>query len=401
MTATTPTQLLCFSNPGEIDIRAATVLGVNVKPGDNPIGHFGTGLKYVIAGVLRLGGEITIWSGETKYQFGAMENIIRNAPFNIIHMWTSEHEQQNLGFTTALGKDWEPWMLVRELLSNCKDEDGLHGVVSNYIPQLETTGILINCEPLAQAYWSRGTFWIEEDEAPLWKDERIAVYPGSASAIYYHGIRATPKSQDETWSFRYSLLGQMQLTEDRTFADMYSVRQEIGKALLSCTDRGMLEIVLNTEAEGKLDYHWNSVRPSEEFVQVVLSRLEQKLEVPSSAREMVRGHRPKEVEKAELDIPQDWQEMLRRKPEDAPEVTANYYTWMSEMEERGKALEALAKYWQGCAEELAQQLEEAEQRLSVLAPHEDTSLYEVPEVLPCEQQSEAEVVVEASSEEEA
>jgi hypothetical protein len=69
--------MLVFSNPGEIDIRAATIIGVNVKQGNTPIGYFGTGLKYAIAGIIRLGGTIEIWSGETNYFFTGRKETIR------------------------------------------------------------------------------------------------------------------------------------------------------------------------------------------------------------------------------------------------------------------------------------------------------------------------------------
>jgi len=40
---------IIFHNQGELDIRAVTTFGLSVKKNDNPIGYFGTGLKYAIA----------------------------------------------------------------------------------------------------------------------------------------------------------------------------------------------------------------------------------------------------------------------------------------------------------------------------------------------------------------
>ena len=47
--------MIVFENPGEIDIRSISTFGVSVKEGDNPIGFFGTGLKYAIVVLLRTG----------------------------------------------------------------------------------------------------------------------------------------------------------------------------------------------------------------------------------------------------------------------------------------------------------------------------------------------------------
>jgi hypothetical protein len=62
---------ISFSNPGEIDMTAISVMGLSAKESDSAIGRFGTGLKYAVAITLRLGGQITIWSGLNHYTFEA------------------------------------------------------------------------------------------------------------------------------------------------------------------------------------------------------------------------------------------------------------------------------------------------------------------------------------------
>src|SRR5690606_35207652 len=100
--------MIYFSNPGLLPIRAATTMGVSAKEGDTPIGMFGTGLKYVIAGVLRLGGKIEIQVGPRTHRFSTIEEIIRDKVFHIVCM-----DDVPLGFTTEYGKTWSAWMYVR------------------------------------------------------------------------------------------------------------------------------------------------------------------------------------------------------------------------------------------------------------------------------------------------
>jgi len=45
--------MITFENDGEIDLRAISQFGINVKTGDSPIGFFGTGLKYALAVLMR------------------------------------------------------------------------------------------------------------------------------------------------------------------------------------------------------------------------------------------------------------------------------------------------------------------------------------------------------------
>ena len=77
---------VCFVNRGTIDPRSITTFGVNSKEGGNPIGFFGTGLKYAIAVLLRLGHEVTLYSDAKKYVFGVEETKIRNDQFRIVTM---------------------------------------------------------------------------------------------------------------------------------------------------------------------------------------------------------------------------------------------------------------------------------------------------------------------------
>jgi len=111
--------MLLFENKGLIPEATITTMGVNAKIGDNPIGQFGTGLKYAIAIVLRLGGMITIYRGQKKLEFSLKTEIIRDKKFQIVCM-----NGRKLGFTDQLGLHWEAWMAYRELASNVKDEGG-------------------------------------------------------------------------------------------------------------------------------------------------------------------------------------------------------------------------------------------------------------------------------------
>ena len=51
---------LIFYTPTTLDEAFIFTMGASVKKSNNPIGFFGTGLKYAIAVTLRLGGSIKI-----------------------------------------------------------------------------------------------------------------------------------------------------------------------------------------------------------------------------------------------------------------------------------------------------------------------------------------------------
>jgi hypothetical protein len=62
---------------GEIDAASIRTFGVSVKEGENPIGFFGTGLKYALAILLRTGHKVTIQSGTSKHRFALKDVKIR------------------------------------------------------------------------------------------------------------------------------------------------------------------------------------------------------------------------------------------------------------------------------------------------------------------------------------
>lgn len=351
MTYNATTRKLYFTNPGEVDIRAVTTLGVNVKSGENTIGHFGTGLKYAIAGVLRLGGRVSIWSGISEYKFDSSLTSIRGKDFAIVNVDTPGISTA-LGFTTELGKDWEPWQIYRELRSNALDEGGDASLMDE-VPVEGTTLVEVICEEILQAHYGRSEFWLQS--TPLWAGHGVEVHEGATENLFYQGLRATAPDYSKTaaWAYSYSVTDKMELTEDRTFASFHDVRSKIAKALAQCDNEEIIDRVLGNEAEAKgFDFdHWE-IQANQEFVQVVLDRIEKKLAVPASARALVRRSNEEELEEAELEIPSTWHEMERRAPEVAPEVKANYYDWKTEMEERMEALEKEAKYWKLCARKL-------------------------------------------------
>ena len=201
--------MIVFSNPGLIDLDAAFTIGVNVKEGTNPIGHFGTGFNFAVATLLRGGAHITILRGDERIEVKATPKVIRGRDFSMVTA-----NDRELWFTTALGKGWEPWMAFRELACNAMDEGGsYYSVMAAPEPQADTTIITVSGGGIEDAYNDRQGVLVEGP--PIYADERIEVRPGASPFIYYRGVRVG--SLPKPMTHRYNLLGQIDLTEDRTF----------------------------------------------------------------------------------------------------------------------------------------------------------------------------------------
>jgi hypothetical protein len=247
--------MLRFTNPGVLDPRCVTTFGVNVKENTNPIGHFGTGLKYAIAVILRLGGTIYINTRDevgqvTEYNFTITEETIRDKTFHFVHMETHiAHADLGgtwstpLGFTTELGKNWLPWMAYRELRSNTMDENGhiASSTDDDEMLRLPYTVIMVNCDEVELAHSKATEFFLETK--PLWANADLEIHPARTdSAVFYRGIRVAKVSQKSS-EFSYNLLSEMALTEDRTI-DLWSCSYRIVRALAALDNQELAEKII-------------------------------------------------------------------------------------------------------------------------------------------------------------
>lgn len=260
--------MLIFRNPGLIDILAVTTMGVSVKnPGS--FGYFGTGLKYSIATILRNGGVVTIHRGSEAHVFTSTTRTIRGEPFQFVR-----RNRQVLGFTTDLGKTWEAWMVLRELGCNARDEGGTFVRVPEWgfePPADDETVIAVSgWNVLEQAYEDRATIFAEGE--PLAVTDALRVLTGPSDYLYYRGVRVH-KLDKPSW-FRYDLLAQQTLTEDRTLAHTYGATGAIRAFLLGCEDEELLNAALTTgpnNLEGKLDFADAWQDPSRAFLDAVIN----------------------------------------------------------------------------------------------------------------------------------
>lgn len=223
------TKILCFSNPGEIDPRFIAVMGLNVKENQNPIGYFGTGLKYALAVTMRYGGKVKIQSGTKEITFSISKDTIRGKEFSFIKMHSDEITQ-TLGFTTELGKNWLPWMAYRELYCNTLDEKGVVTVIHQEPePKAGFTRVLIQSDVLLNVHENqRNSFILSSQFPPLYANDFLEIYPGPSYAGFYHGIKVLDYTKPTV--FTYNLLGKVGLTEDRTidaYLFNYIVAREI------------------------------------------------------------------------------------------------------------------------------------------------------------------------------
>jgi hypothetical protein len=261
--------MIVFSNPGEIDVRSISTFGVSVKEGANPIGFFGTGLKYAIAVLLRTGHRVTIMSGETVVNFAVAPQEVRGQSFDFVTMATDADAPTPIGFTTELGKQWELWMAYREIACNCKDEGG-SGQYEPYMvdPIAGQTQIVVQGDGFEGVFANAHRFILEDE--PLFTAGSLEVRNRPSANFFYRGVRVSDLPAEALYT--YNELSKVELTEDRTVKSSWEMTHRIVAGVLKSTDRQFLRNVVtasDSTFEGRLDFHGWGVQPSAEFVEVV------------------------------------------------------------------------------------------------------------------------------------
>lgn len=257
--------MIVFQNPGLIELAAVTTMGVSVKETDSPIGYFGTGLKFAIATILRMGENVALHRGREVFMFTAERIEVRGQEFFQVCM-----NGQPLGFTTQLGKNWEPWMAFRELASNCRDEGGeyFRSDARDWDASDAVTTICVTGDDIASAYADRQSILLEG--APLFENEELAVYEGPSAYVYYRGVRIH-HSQQRT-AMLYNIKTPLDLTEDRTAKNVWQVHLRIEQSLPKIADETLLRRVL-TCGQGYLEHQFDfdayCHTPAPEFARVV------------------------------------------------------------------------------------------------------------------------------------
>lgn len=240
-----------FGNQGLIDPRMWSTFGVSVKDSTNPIGQFGTGLKYAIAVLLRNKRQISITSGPNKFEFSTKPMELRGKEFEQIYC-----NDEPLPFTTHLGSGWELWQAYRELCSNAIDEGGGHDIKGETTITAEL-GDIVHSDVFLSP------------RPTLISSNTCQVLKGESRFIYLKGVRV--HSLQTPSKFTYNLLCG-DLTEDRTLKFTWQLNSTVGHSLASCEDKDVVfDLVTQTKGyfeEQIPEYAFGEV-VSEEILELV------------------------------------------------------------------------------------------------------------------------------------
>lgn len=225
-----------FYTPTSIPIDAFTTFGLNAKPNSgNPIGHFGTGLKYAVAIILRMGGKIQLVVQGVEYEFYTTDKDFRGKQFQQIRMRKRRRgilnwgRSEALAFTTELGKNWGLWQAFRELESNTRDENGMSK--ENQIPDGDGSYITVTCPGFYEVTQETNDVFLDQKGAKVFENTRLTIYEGESKYLYYRGVRVHDMQYPARYTYDFKQ-GYVKLSEDRSAMETWLLFHYISLAFI-------------------------------------------------------------------------------------------------------------------------------------------------------------------------
>lgn len=276
-----------LGNSGLIELDFLRFMGVSVKS-ETAIGYFGTGLKFAIATLLRTGHHVLLRRGDERYNFHVRDVTIREQTFQAVYM-----NDEQLAFTTELGKNWEVWQAFRELYSNMLDEGGSAG---RKIDPSHDTVFEVRGAAFETCYDERRSIFVQGQ--PSFVVDGLEVYPEPSQYVFYRGVRAMTLNKPTMWT--YNITSKMTLTEDRTLKSAWDVGYHLSTRLPSIDDSNFHSSLLRSDCfEQTLDMQF-CASPAAAFTQVCVSN-RTNAKAPAFVHAVVEKHVQREAIYAHVD----------------------------------------------------------------------------------------------------
>lgn len=261
---------ILIENAGEIDARAFSLVGASTKVDDpTTIGEFGSGLNYSIAWLFRNNLNFKVFSGTTEIVFGLQHVEMRGKDFQAIQV-----NGETTSITTAMGKDWKGWYVIREFWCNALDEgkefkerrsdepDGVEGKTRIWIELNDELRDVFynwqdyfasNREDLIQHYEYAST-------DALYDHQGVKIYSGGPDLVVYRkGVQVYFKKGVKS-VFHYDF-DNIQINESRVITSEYSLNEKIRYFLGNNADIEVIRLFANGWKgcyEVALNWNWQN-----------------------------------------------------------------------------------------------------------------------------------------------
>lgn len=247
---------IVITSMGPLDVAAITLMGLSTKRGDTEkIGMFGTGLKYSLAKLLRDRVPFRIWNGDHELKIETNAGNFRGTNYEQVVV-----DGQHTSITTDMGPQWETWWVVRELLSNARDEAVHEFYVCDWDAvefRPEWTTFVLDYEAFEQVWLAREKYFVT-DRQPRFEGKRLRAFTrwaNEGTRIYKNGVLVHESPRPDAYD--YDVLD-CELNEMREPRYAAGIGSSVTAAIMSEVDD---EAVLNAWIASMNSIHRANVEP--------------------------------------------------------------------------------------------------------------------------------------------
>lgn len=215
-----------FLNDGVISLIDLTTMGDSSKRGDTEkIGKFDSGLKYAISILVRHGVDFKITSKNFEYTFGSVvqtdectgkeKELIQIEQHDLT---SNEVSIISTAFAVNLGYEWELWMAIRELYSNCIDEGG-SVYFDEHVDNTDTIISINGCEQIENIIDQWGNYFLDTSLTPIYANNTVQIFynPNDHLKLYKQGVlvhEETERASKYVYNYSQASIDEMRMLND-------------------------------------------------------------------------------------------------------------------------------------------------------------------------------------------
>lgn len=250
-------KLLKISNRGEICKSAFVLMGASSKRDDDTkIGYFGTGIKYAIATLIRIGAPVMIYSGLDNIKIEKVSEEMRGKTYETLVIGGRQ-----TSVTTEMGINWKPWQAIREIYCNAVDEDESNIMVVDAPDQGidflmgeegKTVFYIGVTDEIKHVIDNWDDYFSNNRKDVVLDTPGFKVFYGRGKiSLYRKGIRCYDSEVDSIYDYD---LDDVAINEARIAESIYTVKRHIGKFWQERANSEMVRTLFDKCDKEKFEY---------------------------------------------------------------------------------------------------------------------------------------------------
>lgn len=241
---------ILFRNKGLLNKLDIVTIGSSEKRNNSKlIGEYGSGLKYAICGMISHSIQFRIFSGEEEFVCTEMPISNGEKSKNVLVV-----NGEKSSIAIDIGHKWKPWMYLRELFSNCADENGTYEINDKDISSLlrgefDETLIAVEISSVIREVIDKWHLYFCDKKEKIDEisdgSQSVIIYKADSddTRIYKNGILIYTDTKKSLFHYDWK---DAEIDEMRLLRDTWELRYALGKLITISSNIEFIEEFLKS-----------------------------------------------------------------------------------------------------------------------------------------------------------